>query len=61
MVLANMSKEENFLGATVRRMGAEAMGIALDRVPSNLMLDYIERKMPVGDHSLGLICSYGHY
>ena len=35
--------------AAVRRMGAEAMGVDVTTAPSNLMLDYVERKMPVGD------------
>jgi len=78
--LANMTKEENFLGAkgsaardayikvlsdnratatAVRKMGAEAMGLPADNVPANLMLDYVERKMPVGDQKmLAMIASF---
>ena len=78
--LANMTKEENFLGAkgsaardayikvlsdnrataaAVRKMGAEAMGLPTDNVPANLMLDYVERKMPVGDQKmLAMIASF---
>ena len=43
----------------VRRAGAEAMGVPLDQVPSNMMLDYVERKMPVGDQKLlAMIASF---
>ena len=45
--------------AAVRRMGAEAMGVDATNVPSNLMLDYVERKMPVGDQKLlALVASF---
>ncbi|CAE7283466.1 hypothetical protein AK812_SmicGene31313 [Symbiodinium microadriaticum] len=61
--LSNMTKEESFLGAKrvrlLGRMGAEAMGVDATNVPSNLMLDYVERKMPVGDQKLlALVASF---
>ena len=48
LILAQMSDNRATASSVRRRMGAEAMGVAPDNVPSNLMLDYVERKMPVG-------------